>query len=116
MFAKFQRLKDRLTIWAILRLNVKLPDLQQTPKPRPGTIYYYYGRWVKLTRHHKDSVAPKVFEWTDDQKTDWICQKCALHQLGLPCHKYKGGTPEDLCLTHSYELVKGKSYDQEIQS
>lgn len=111
MFAKFQRLKDRLTIWAILRLNVKLPDLQQTPKPRPGTIYYYYGRWVKLVRHHKDNGANYIAAMSDEEKNQFICTKCALHRLGLPCHKYKGGTPEDLCLTHCYELVKGKSYE-----
>ena len=102
-------MKDRLTIWAILRLNVKLPDLQQTPSPRPGTIYYYYGRWLKLVRHHSESRI--VEKMATDARVEYVCQGCALYRLGLPCKKvYQGNV--DLCFTHYYKLIKGKGNEK----
>ncbi len=112
MLAKLQKLKDRLTIWAILRLGIKLPDLQQTQKPIPGTIYYYFGRWVKLIRHHSDINGKTFSELSPDELGSLICSDCALHRLGLPCKKVDGGTKKDLCYTHYYKLIKGKTYEE----
>ncbi len=111
MFARLRKLKDRLTIWAILRLNVKLPDLQQTPAPKPGTIYYYYGRWVKLVKHNK-VVNHDIDILNPDSLAEHICTGCALHRLGLPCKKVDALTPKDLCYTHYYKLIKGKANEE----
>ncbi len=110
-------LNDRLSIWAICRFHVPLPDLQQTDDPVPGRIYYYYGRWVKfvkkdkavrdrIQRLHKNypdmdillnisyDQAVQISVETARNKTELetilpeiVCSDCALKQIGLPCKK-----------------------------
>lgn len=128
MIKKLRLLRDRLAIWAIQRFNFKLPDLQQTDYVKPGRVYYYYGRWVRLMPQPtevKDYIR-NVFELEGVRDiipdhigecvAEKMCTHCALHILGLPCKKHHGGTVRDLCIKYRYQLVKGKKYDEKIES
>lgn len=122
IFLKLRTIGDRLLIWAILRLRIKLPDLQQTARPKPHRLYYYYGRWLRLVPHDRETslwVRENINSHTafgNDRVAEalrsHICSSCALFRIGLPCHKYQGATTEDLCLRYHYHLVKGKEGEQ----
>ena len=139
-----RKIREKLTIWAIHHFRLKLPDLIREERPRPGKIYYYYGRWIKLVQH--DAVTRrKVADFCDqqnmnlldisddalircgqiDQKIklqnslhDLICTGCPLNLIGLPCKKVylSQSRKSDLCLTHRYVIIKGKEYGEEILS
>lgn len=128
MIKKFRLLRDRLSIWAILRFNFKLPDLQQAESVKPGRVYYYYGRWVRLVSQPTEvkgfinalfedqGVTDVVPDSLGEIIAEKVCPFCALHRLGLPCRKFQGGTVRDLCFKYRYQLVKGKKYDEKIES
>lgn len=141
MKKKFQHLRDMLTIWAIKRFNIQLPDLQQEHTLDTHKVYYYYGRWFRLVPH-----TPHTMRWIEQFKASQplhlldiddyhlqlsgrlgdkikiqntiaahVCKDCVLARLGLPCRKFyrNSSRMSDVCLTHRYQLIKGKSYDQE---
>lgn len=135
-----QQIKDRLTIWAICRFKIPLPDLQQEQYPVAGRIYYYYGRWVKLVRKDSETLklirsftsastnmyllnlsydqAANIGKLEEKQKLEGnlstlVCEGCALKELGLPCVKtypHQDRT-QDQCFTHHYKLIKDRQYD-----
>ena len=141
MKKKFQHLRDMLTIWAIKRFNIQLPDLQQEHTLDTRKVYYYYGRWLRLVPHDREtarwieqfmSSQPVHLLDMDDialQKVDrlkdkiqiqntiaaHVCKDCILSRLGLPCRKFyrNESRTSDVCLTHRYQLIKGNKYDQE---
>lgn len=135
-----QQIRDRLTIWAICRFKIPLPDLQQEEHPVAGRIYYYYGRWVKLV--NKDSETLKSIRYYTTASTDKyllnlsydqaanigkleekrrledtlsviVCDGCVLKELGLPCVKNfpNNDRTKDQCFTHHYKLIKDRNYD-----
>lgn len=128
MFKKFKLLRDRLTIWAIMRFNFELPDLQQAESLKPRRVYYYYGRWVRPvaqpievkeyihTALNEAGVCNLIPSTLGEMIASRMCAMCALHRLGLPCKKFKGGTVNDLCIKYRYQLIKGKKNDSEIES
>lgn len=123
-----------ITIWAIHHFNIPLPDLQDEDYPSAGKVYYYYGRWLRITPHDKETaqwirqflsnnnillldvpddhlrVIGRLEEKIRLQNTiaNRICPTCVLSQLGLPCRKFYLGNSRstDLCLTHRFQLVK----------
>ena len=139
---KITRLHDRITIWAIHHFNVQLPDLLRCQKPAAGRIYYYYGRWLKLIPHDpemrrrikefRDSHDMYLLDIPDDtisqigqlnrkvalqnELHDLVCLSCPLLRIGLPCRKFytSPSRTDDLCLTHRYQILKGKSHAEEI--
>lgn len=110
MMRKFLKLRDKIMLWIIIKFKLDIPDLQQTPHPKEGVYYYYYGRLVKLVRNPHclrlraenltveelrilrecNQFDPKEVRQCQQLRThvyDDICSRCALHQLALPCHK-----------------------------
>ena len=114
MKKKFQHLRDMLTIWAIKRFNIQLPDLQQEHTLDTHKVYYYYGRWFRLVPH-----TPHTMRWIEQFKASQplhlldlddyhlqlsgrlgdkikiqntiaahVCKDCVLARLGLPCRKF----------------------------
>ncbi len=139
MIKKLQQLRDRLTIWAIYRFNIQLPDLLRTDNPRPGRIYYYYGRWLKLVPHSQETAArlrrfrkqhdmfilnvpdhllqsvDRLNEKMIIQKelANIVCEDCAIRKLAIPCKKkHNTSIDDDTCLTHTYKLIKGKNHEE----
>lgn len=139
---KIIRLHDRITIWAIHRFNVQLPDLLRTGQPVSGRIYYYYGRWLKLMPHtpemqkrireFRESHDMYLLDIPDDSISrigqlnrkaelqqdisQLVCTSCPLMRIGLPCRKFytSPSRTDDLCLTHHYQIIKGKNHAEEI--
>ena len=133
MKKKLQQLRDRLTIWAIYRFNIQLPDLLRTPNPRPGRIYYYYGRWFKLVPHSFDTktfirrfidinevylldvpdehlaMAGRLNDKVrlQNELSSIVCSQCALHKLAIPCKKTHTSFRDDQCVHYKYQLIKG---------
>ena len=142
MKKKLQRLIDSLNIWAVRHFRLDLPDLVREQSPKPGQLYYYYGRWLRLVRHDDatqkwlanygrdhnllltaipDNLLSGVDEINEKNQIFCdlaanICTHCALRILDLPCRKSRRSYPNDQCLNHHYELIKGKNHDEEIQS
>jgi hypothetical protein len=144
MKKKLQHWLDMLTIWAIHRFNVQLPDLQREEHPKPGKIYYYYGRWLRIVPHDKPTAAlvkdylrthpVHLLDISDDDLSRIgrlnekvaiqneiaarLCPTCIFSRLGLPCKKvYRMPSRlSDLCFTHKYQLIKGKKYDEEVSA
>ncbi len=135
-----QQIKDRLTIWAICRFKIPLPDLQQEQHPVAGRIYYYYGRWVKLVSKDKKTLqeirsnttnsndnyllnlsydqANRIGKLNEKRELEeilsyYVCSGCALKELGLPCIKFfdHNDRTKDQCFTHHYKLIKDRQYD-----
>lgn len=110
MFTKLRNLRDRIVLWLTLKLHLDIPDLQQTARPKPGVIYYYIGRLVRLVanprplRLRSDNLTVEElrilrecnqFDVKEVQRCqelrthiyDEVCAQCILHKLSLPCHK-----------------------------
>lgn len=128
MFKNLRLLRDRLTIWAIMRFNFELPDLQQAESLKPRRVYYYYGRWVRPVSQPIEvrdyvriilddaGVRDIIPDILGESLATQVCPMCALHRLGLPCKKFHGGTVRDLCFKYRYQLIKGKKNDSKIES
>ena len=124
---KIRQLIDKAHVWAIMRFGGKLPDLQQTPRPTSGKVYYYFGRWFRLKRRDNETTewakyvvntrgkGPTThYDNMEEMLNARLCANCHLHQLGLPCVKRNPGTDRDLCLRYRYVLVTGKPSDNVI--
>lgn len=109
-FNYLKKLKDQFILWFIIKRNMRIPDLQQTERPKPGVYYYYYGRIVRLAENsmparmrikHLSDDELRIMRYRDDSNAEEIklynelcehifaepCSQCALHRLGLPCRK-----------------------------
>lgn len=141
MKKRIKHLIDIITIWAINRFHIQLPDLLREQQPRPGRLYYYYGRWLRLQRHNAitrrrisdfcNQHNMHLLDMPDnalaqagmlDEKIrlqnslhDMICTSCPLLIIGLPCRKVytDKSRKSDLCLQYHYKIIKGKNHAEE---